>query len=465
LISGEKLTFKEKTNFYFLMYGSLKSYFCPVVLALFYAFVMVSCKKHGDTGTKPKPTVDSLYTNVQAYQADQIADMVGINCHFAYAGVYTDQFPTLKSRLTELGLRHIRDENNGDNPTFNDHVNQAAGLGMKFDLICEKWWTPLWVQNRNNLIATKNMPNAPVEFIEYPNEDDASPTWVQDYTTFFAAFRGGDANTSGIPIFGPSFANTPAGAQNFINAGGGDMSAKMDYANLHSYPGGEYVEGPMGGGWGNYTLDHDIAEYNLINSGHKTYVASETGYQLAQPGHGNLPVAESVAAKYEPRLLMWYLKKGFKYAYHYQLINNNTLENFGILNNDLSRRQSFYAIKNTIKLFNDPGPAFYPGTLTYSLSGNNLANIKSMVFQKRNGNFYLVLWQAIASGTASNSVTNPPLDFNNPAIPITVAITGITGTALGYTPSVAANSIASFSNISSMHINVPDHIYVLEIVQ
>jgi len=50
----------------------------------------------------------------------------------------------------------------------------------------------------------------------------------------------------------------------------------------------------------------------------------------------NLPVAESVAAKYEPRLLMWYLKKGFKYAYHYQLINNNTLENFGILNNDLS---------------------------------------------------------------------------------------------------------------------------------
>ena len=88
-----------------------------------------------------------------------------------------------------------------------------------------------------------------------------------------------------------------------------------------------------------------------------------------------------------------------------------------------------------------------------------------MVFQKRNGNFYLVLWQAIASGTASNSVTNPPLDFNNPAIPITVAITGITGTALGYTPSVAANSIASFSNISSMHINVPDHIYVLEIVQ
>ncbi|HAL83497.1 MAG TPA: hypothetical protein DCO83_15720 [Mucilaginibacter sp.] len=388
--------------------------------------------------------------------------MVGVNCHFAYPGVYTDGFLTLKSRMLELCLRHIRDENNGDNATFNDHVNQLAALGMRFDLVCEKWWLPLWTQNRNYLIATKNMPNAPVEFIEYPNEDDSSPTWVQDYDTFFTAFRGGDSNTSGIPIFGPSFANTPSGPQYFLNTGGSDMSAKMDYANLHSYPGGEYVEGPMGGGWGNYTLDQDIAEYDLINAAHKTFVASETGYQLPQPGHGNLPVAESVAAKYEPRLLMWYLLKGFKYAYHYQLINNNTDENFGLLNPDMSRRQTFYAIKNTIKIFNDPGATFQPGTLNYSLAGN-AANVKSMVFQKRNGKFYLVLWQAIASGTASNNAATPPYDFRNPTIPVTVSVNGISGTALGYTPSVDSVSVASFSNIKSMKVNVPDHIYVLEI--
>jgi len=48
---------------------------------------------------------------VHANQADQIADMVGCNTHFDKAGVYSDSFHTLKNRLQELGVRHIRDTN------------------------------------------------------------------------------------------------------------------------------------------------------------------------------------------------------------------------------------------------------------------------------------------------------------------------------------------------------------------
>jgi hypothetical protein len=397
---------------------------------------------------------------VQAYEADQIANMVGCNTHFNYPGVYTDSFPTLKSRIHELGVRHLRDENNGNISGFNNRINQIAGMGIKFDLICEVWWT--WEQNRNYLITTKNMPNSPVEFIEYPNElDVARPeSQIQDYTDFYNTYKG-DAATSGIPVFGPSFANSAAGAQNFINNGGTDMSDKMDYANLHSYPGGEYVEGPYGGGWGQ-SLDATINEYQLINSGNKTLVASETGYQLPQPDHGNLPVAESVAAKYEPRLLMWYFEKGIKYAYHYQLVNNNTDENFGLLNPDLSRRKSFDALRNTIKLFSDPGPTFKPDSLNYSLSGQT-ANIKSLVFQKRNGKFYLVLWQAISSGTASNSAKKPPYDYYNPTVGVKVTISGIKGTAVAYTPSVDSSFVASFQSINTMKLKIPDHLYVIEI--
>ena len=395
---------------------------------------------------------------VQAYQADLIADMVGCNTHFNYEGVYQDSFQGIKSRLQELGVRHLRDENNGNNPAFNNRVNEIAGLGIKFDLICEVWWT--WAQNRSYLIATKDMSNAPVEYIEYPNELDAQATQVQDYTNFYNTYKTDDA-TSGIPIIGPSFANSAAGAQNFINKGGADMSDKMDFANLHSYPGGENVEGIHGGGWGQ-SLDATINQYHLINNGNKTLLASETGYQLAQPDHGNLPVAESVAAKYEPRLLMWYLTRGFKYAYHYQLVNNNITENFGLLNPDLTRRKSFYALKNTIKLFSDPGPTFSPDTLNYSITGTT-ANVKSMVFQKRNGKFYLVMWQAISSGTASNSATSPPIDYNNQPARVRVTIKGITGTALAYTPSVDSSSVESFSNINTMIIRIPDHLYVIEI--
>lgn len=83
--------------------------------------------------------------------------------------------------------------------------------------------------------------------------------------------------------------------------------------------------------------------------------------------------------------------------------------------------------------------------------------------QKRNGKFYLVLWQAISSGTASNSAINPPYDYNNPTVNVTVTISGIKGTALAYTPSVDSDSVASFPSINSMTVNVPDHIYVIEI--
>jgi len=37
------------------------------------------------------------------------------------------------------------------------------------------------------------------------------------------------------------------------------------------------------------------------------------------------------------------------------------------------------------------------------------------------------------------------------------------GTALGYMPSFDSNSVASFIDVDTMTVNVPDHIYVMEI--
>jgi len=405
----------------------------------------------------------SVHAQVNAYQADQIADMVGCGTHFDKAGVYSDSFVTLKSRLQELGVRHIRDTNFGSDSAFNDRVNQLAGTGIKSDIICEPWWT--WPENLTYFKAIKYQPNAPVEFIEYPNElfDYPGVTTSQcitAYINFYSTYKG-DTATAGIPLFGPSFSNNVSGPGQFIDSGGYDMTDKMDYGNLHCYPGGTYVEGPQGGGNG-ISLDADINEYHLINQGNKPLVATETGYQL--PFDNQWGVTDSVAAKYEPRVLMWYLKKDIKYTYRYQLINDtNNLSwpanNYEILNSDCSRRLSFYAIKNTIKLFNDPGQSFKPGTLNYALSGDT-SGIQSIVFQKRNGNFLLVLWQAISSGTCNAS----PDNYNNPPVEVKVTISGMVGgTALGYLPSFDSNSVASYLRIDTMTINVPDHIYILEI--
>ncbi len=353
----------------------------------------------------------------------------------------------------------------GSDTAFNDRINQLAGIGIRSDIICEPWWT--WPENLGYFKAIKYLPNAPVEFIEYPNELFDYPgvtasQCITDYTNFYNTYKG-DTATANIPLFGPSFSDNVSGPGKFIDSGGYDMTDKMDYGNLHCHPGGTYVEGPQGGGNG-ISLDADINEYHLINQRNKPLVATETGYQL--PSNWQWGVTESVTAKYEPRVFMWYLKKGLKYTYRYELINDNNshagaVDYYGILDSACGRRPSFYAIKNTIRLFNDPGPAFIPGVLNYSLSGDTAGvNLQSMVFQKRNGNFLLVLWQAISSGTCNAS----PEDFNNPPVAVKVTVPGMAGgTALGYSPSFDSNAVASFPGVDTITINVSDYIYVVEI--
>ena len=204
-----------------------------------------------------------LFTKAQVgvYQADMVADMVGCNTHFSWPGAYSDSFTTLKSRLQELGVRHIRDINMGSDTAFNDRINQLAGAGIKSDIICEPWWT--WPENLAYFKTIRYLPNAPVEFIEYPNELFDYPgitasKCITDYTGFYNTYRN-DTATAGIPLFGPSFSDNAYGPGQFIDSGGYDMTDKMDYGNLHCYPGGTYVEGPEGGGNG-ISLDADIDE-------------------------------------------------------------------------------------------------------------------------------------------------------------------------------------------------------------
>ncbi len=107
---------------------------------------------------------------------------------FAWTGIYSDSFHTLKNRLQELGVRHIRDANFGSDTAFKDRINQLAGIGIKSDIICEPWWT--WACDLSYFKLIKYLPNAPVEFIEYPNElfDYHGVTAAQcrtDYTNFY----------------------------------------------------------------------------------------------------------------------------------------------------------------------------------------------------------------------------------------------------------------------------------------
>lgn len=397
------------------------------------------------------------FSQTQSYQADKAADMPGINTHFNYgSSPYNKSYAQCRDLLIDLGVRHIRDANNSG---VKNKYSELAGYGIKVDLICDiiRWQQPAtWSDAKTITKAIMSMPNSPVEYIEGPNEFDFETDWIngirQRTIDLWNTYKG-DAATSSIPIFGPSFGNTAGSPQQV-----GDLSSYLNYGNMHCYPGGAYPEGPQGGGW-TIPLDQAISNYQTISKS-KPRVATETGYQMAKSGHGNLQVTERAAAIYTPRLFLTYLKKGFKHAYHYQLINDNS-ENFGLVNLDFTKRQHYHSIKNFIALFSDKGSEFTPQSLNYTLSGD-LTDIQSMLFQKRDGTFLLAIWQAVKS--CNETKDGNPTDIINSDRNITVNFGATVVNGETYLPSFFSEAQSTFNNVNSLSISVLDHIIVLKFV-
>ncbi len=69
---------------------------------------------------------------------------------------------------------------------------------------------------------------------------------------------------------------------------------------------------------------------------------------------------------------------------------------FGLLRNDLSEKPAFRAVKNLIGILGDKGPDFTPTSLNYVLD-DSVNNIRQIIFQKRDGDFYLMVWLEVPS--------------------------------------------------------------------
>jgi hypothetical protein len=68
----------------------------------------------------------------------------------------------------------------------------------------------------------------------------------------------------------------------------------------------------------------------------------------------------------------------------------------GLLRNNISEKPAFRAVKNLITILSDKGPNFVPGSLNYVLD-DSVNNIRQILFQKRDGDFYLMIWLELPS--------------------------------------------------------------------
>jgi hypothetical protein len=337
-----------------------------------------------------------------ARQADSFVNSVGVNLHLHYQGsVYDRAFESIiKPKLLASGIRHVRDGayTSGESAQsfYYRRCRELGSAGIRFNLVTSirTKWGP--ATDYAKLPSVDAWCGGAVDAFENANEPDIQPMppgydWksqtIRAQRSIYTSVKG-NASTRNVAVLGPSIVWHPTEV--------GDLSAYLDFGNWHPYPGGQC---PTCGDVYHQNVDTFLPRYRTP-SGSKPMWATETGYHNAihAGAAGHRPASELAAGKYMPRLLLELFNRNFGRTYLYELIDERSDPsrtkqdaNFGLLRSDGSEKPAYRAVKGLLGLLSDPGPAFTPGSLDYTLTGAT-SHVHQTLLEKRNGTFMLALW-------------------------------------------------------------------------
>lgn len=439
--------------------GHRSSSVCRILAATSLVFSLAACDGAAPTESFSESPV-FLSTPVVAKPADGVVNSIGINVHMAYfQSPYGTAFSTVvKPRLSALGVRHLRDvgtvvSNDGWMTTVYGRMKELANAGMRFNLVMRPGESGSYT-NVDHYTRLMTYAGTFVENFEGLNEHDLSgrANWASEVRSFQQALWTrvkGDPRTTNMPVFGPSLGR-PGNAPLV-----GDISASLNYSAIHPYPGSG--------------TPSSMLSYFRLNtqpmSKSRAFVATESGYHTATSYTGpHPPVTEQAMARYVPRLYLEYYDAGIPRTYLYELIDQGTSniereQRFGLLRNDGSEKPAYRALANMIAILKDPGASFPAGSLGYSVAGDTIG-VRRMLLQKRDGRFYLAMWNegssydVTAHSDLPNTVRNVTLRFDAPMAKVQQYWVN-TGTA----PTATATAVTSIT------LGVKDQVLLVEITK
>ncbi|NAZ87050.1 hypothetical protein GTR00_13245, partial [Kineococcus sp. T90] len=382
---------------------------------------------------------------VPAQMADSFVDSIGVATHLTYTGTPYTNYPLVKQRLQESGIRHLRDGWGTGSKYASDFVEkelEPLGVGITMVQDPRQNATPAQLKD---MVKTQ-LPKS-IDAVEGLNEWDLrGGNWAADarnWTIQVAQAYRGDAATKHIPIVAPSLADTNATSKYQAL---GDISAYVDYGNTHDYPGNQYHM--------NDGIIDTVLKNNAVTAPGKKVYATETGFSTGTTSAPYRTMPQAQVAQALPNLYLDHFRRGMARTFSYELFDqhpDNAFESkFGLLNNDGSPKPSFTAISNLTALLNDKGSAFSTKPLNYELQGAN-AKTRTLLLQKRDGSYWLAVWQQdrLFDG---NQVVNPA------DAPVTLKLGSTVSSAKLYDPvksraavrSVAGTDTVSFTSSESV---------------
>jgi hypothetical protein len=380
---------------------------------------------------------------VPARSADSFVGSIGVNTHFYYSDTpYVEDFSAVKQRLAELGVRHIRENIAPDErPDQYQRLRELSALGIKSDLILGDPRNGISTLDRMIAVVKKELTGA-VDSVEGPNEFNAQgvENWVpmlREYQQHLYTAVKSDPALSSLTVIGPSITNW-GDAEKL-----GDMSGMLDVGSAHPY-----TSRPP------ETVVTESLERAAQTAGTKPAFTTETGYHTAlnyvSGSEAFLPVTEAAQAVYVPRIFLEQFRRGVARTYSYELLNEFTdpalkdrESNFGLLRNDLSKKPAFEALQNLIAILKDSGSSSAPGSLDYSLEGNE-ENLRQVLLQKSDGSYYLALWRATSVWDAVKKIA-----LNPGSSPISIKFNQPVSSVQLYAPNVSSAPQSSIVNPTS----------------
>jgi hypothetical protein len=394
---------------------------------------------------------------VQARPADSFVESVGVNVHLGYTGSAYYRIEKVRAALAELGARYIRDGVGLDRPDVYARMRALAADGVRVNLIVgdpQRRWGIGTLAQQLEMIDRELRPAA--ASLEAPNEYDnqGDPRWAAalgDYQRRLWAGANARPGLARLPVIGPSLVSGESHDQL------GALGRWMDEGNIHPYPGGDPPDRDS-------HLEEEL-EMAAKVAGDRPVQATESGYHNSLGETGHLPASERAAGVYMPRLFLDYFRRGIRRTFAYELIDaagdrdRSEDSRFGLLRSDFSEKPAFTAMKRLIALLADRGPAFRPGSLGFSLRGA-LPSTRWLLLQKRDGVFYLVLWNQASVWSPRRRV-----DLDPPDRRVTLALEQPIARADLYRPNDSAVPVRTARGLTELTLPVSEEITVVRLVR
>lgn len=448
-----------------------------------------------------------------AKPADAFVNSICVNTHWGYDNTpYGQNYNAVKQKLVALGVRHVRDSDT--KPDVIAKMKELGGLGIKTTYVMSpdagvaansSYWASAPAYSITDFVKNKVGTKA-IDAVEIANEidlnyqkfswhkgdsnklnnDPKSPlywvSYIQSLTQDTYKAIKSDRSTSQVKIIGPSLGGTyDYGNKSPLK----DLSAVVDWGNFHPYPSGG---NPFNNPFKYNTIEKYYWQSNFpsVNINEHPYAfdiyappfkgkpmaATETGYFTTK---GEKGISQKVQGKYIPRLFLEYFRQGIPRTCSYEFLDewnqpDNSEANYGLLRNNLSPKPAYTALKNLISLLKDPaGSKIISRSLGYNLSIKAPPNyekteyVHDLLLQKRDGNFYLVLWHEISNGDIS---ATPVREINPPPMPTQVNLSTPIRNATIYTLDDAGNLTNKTASIKSnkISLNVTDKATVIKLI-